>query len=359
MRGERIFSIDPDTAKDLDDALSIKANEDGTYEIGVHIADVSYFVKPNTALDRDARKRATSVYLVQRAVPMLPPTLSEELCSIVPGQDRLAFSVVFTMTKDAKVTNKWFGKTIIRSAAQLSYANAQDVIEGRVLGDVPVIPEHNAVDIEHDIRVLHDIAKELRKQRFENGALSLESLSLSFKLDETGKPIDCGQRTRVEANDLIEEFMLLTNITVAQHIAVHLPEQALLRRHDTPIERRLNNFVERAKRLGVDMDITSSGAMMRSFDAIKDPMTRKLLELLSFKATQRAKYYCAGMLDIAKYHHYALNVPLYTHFTSPIRRYADVLVHRQLESTLQSTPGEAKFMMDRDAVAKVAQQCNM
>ncbi|KAI5826729.1 SSD1 protein [Schizophyllum commune Tattone D] len=359
LRGERIFSIDPDTAKDLDDALSIKANEDGTYEIGVHIADVSYFVKPNTALDRDARKRATSVYLVQRAVPMLPPTLSEELCSLVPGQDRLAFSVVFTMTKDAKVTNKWFGKTIIRSAAQLSYANAQDVIEGRVLGDVPVIPEHNAVDIEHDIRVLYDIAKELRKQRFENGALSLESLSLSFKLDETGKPIDCGQRTRVEANDLIEEFMLLTNITVAQHIAVHLPEQALLRRHDTPIERRLNNFVERAKRLGVDMDIMSSGAMMRSFDAIKDPMTRKLLELLSFKATQRAKYYCAGMLDIAKYHHYALNVPLYTHFTSPIRRYADVLVHRQLESTLQSPPGEAKFMMDRDAVAKVAQQCNI
>ncbi|TRM67780.1 hypothetical protein BD626DRAFT_396015 [Schizophyllum amplum] len=359
LRAERVFSIDPDTAKDLDDALSIKANEDGTYDVGVHIADVSYFVKPNTALDRDARKRATSVYLVQRAVPMLPPTLCEELCSLVPSQDRLAFSVVYTINKDAKVLKKWFGKTIIRSAAQLSYSNAQDVIEGRVLGDVAVVPEHNASDIEHDIRVLHDIAKQLRKQRFENGALATESLSLSFKLDETGKPVDCWQRSRVEANDLIEEFMLLTNISVAQHIAVHLPEQALLRRHDTPIERRLNTFLERAKRLNCEVDVSSSGAMMRSFEAIKDPMTRKLLELLSFKATQRAKYYCAGMLDIAKYHHYALNLPLYTHFTSPIRRYADVLVHRQLESTLQSAAGEAKFMMDRDAVAKVAQQCNI
>ncbi len=133
--------------------------------------------------------------------------------------------------------------------------------------------------------------------------------------------------------------MLLSNITVAQHIAFHLPEQALLRRHDTPIERRLNTFRERAERLGYQMDTSSSGALMRSFEVIKDPTARRLLELLSFKATYRAKYFCSGMLDIAKYHHYALNVPLYTHFTSPIRRYADVLVHRQLESVLQTGCG--------------------
>ncbi len=136
--------------------------------------------------------------------------------------------------------------------------------------------------------------------------------------------------------------MLLSNMSVAQHIAVHLPEQALLRRHDTPIERRLNTFNERAARLGYQMDTSSAGALMRSFEKITDPSARRLLELLSFKATHRAKYFCSGMLDIAKYHHYALNVPLYTHFTSPIRRYADVLVHRQLESVLQ---GGCKFYL--------------
>nr|GAT59474.1 cell wall biogenesis protein phosphatase [Mycena chlorophos] len=360
LRADRIFSIDPETAKDLDDALSIKLNEDGTYDVGVHIADVSYFVKPNTALDRDARKRATSVYLVQRAVPMLPPALSEQLCSLVPGQDRLAFSTIFTMSKDGNVLKKWFGKTIIKSAAQLSYKDAQNVIEGKGLGSAPVAPDHAAVDIEHDIKILESIAKGLRARRFENGTLSLNSNRLSFKLDERGMPVDCWQYERADANELIEEFMLLTNIAVAQQIAVHLPEQALLRRHDNPIDRRLTAFTERAKRLGYEMDTSSSGALMRSFNAVTDPTARRLLELLSFKATHRAKYFCAGMLDIAKYHHYALNIPLYTHFTSPIRRYADLLVHRQLESVLSGPAAtEPKFTMDRDAVAKVAQQCNI
>lgn len=360
MRSRRIFTIDPETAKDLDDAISVKLNEDGTYDVGVHVADVSYFVKPNTALDRDARKRATSVYLVQRAVPMLPPSLSEELCSLVAGKDRLAMSVIFTMTKEGEVKKKWFGKTVIRSAAQLSYQVAQNVLDGKTLGSVPVAPEHSAPDIEHDIKVLADIAKRLRAKRFENGALMLESSRLKFALDDHGLPIDCGQYETLETNQLIEEFMLLANVSVAQHVAVHLPEQALLRRHDTPIERRLNGFKERAARLGVEMDTTSSATMMRSFNAVKNSTARRLLELLSFKATQRAKYFCAGMLDIAKYGHYALNIPLYTHFTSPIRRYADIIVHRQLEAVLQAGAGaETKFTMDRDAVAKVAQQCNI
>ncbi|CAK5262684.1 unnamed protein product, partial [Mycena citricolor] len=281
-----------DTAKDLDDAVSVKLNEDGTYDVGVHIADVSFFVKPNTALDRDARKRATSVTF------------------LVPGKERLAFSAVFTMTGEGVVLKKWFGKTVIKSAAQLAYRDAQNVIEGKSLGSVAVAAEHAAVDIEHDIKILE-----------------------------------------VYAHD---------NIAVAQQIAVHLPEQALLRRHDNPIERRLVAFTERAQRLGYQMDTSSAGALMKSFDAVADPTARRLLQLLSFKATQRAKYFCAGMLDIAKYSHYALNTPLYTHFTSPIRRYADLMVHRQLESVLQgAASAEPKFTMDRDAVAKVAQQCNM
>lgn len=205
LRQERVFTIDPATARDLDDALSVKANDDGTYDVGVHVADVSYFVKPNTALDRDAKKRATSVYLVQRAVPMLPPTLSEELCSLNFGKDRLAFSVIFTMTREAKVTKKWFGRTVIRSSAQLSYANAQDVIDGKILGGVPVGPEHDASAIEHDIRILHDIAQVLRERRFKNGALSVDSPKVAFTLDESGRPIDCDQSSSNDANELVQE----------------------------------------------------------------------------------------------------------------------------------------------------------
>ncbi|KZT20354.1 RNB-domain-containing protein [Neolentinus lepideus HHB14362 ss-1] len=359
LRQERIFTIDPESSKDLDDAISVKANEDGTYEIGVHIADASYFVKPNTALDRDARKRATSVYLVQRAVPMLPPTLGEELCSLKPGQERLSFSIIFTMTKDAKVLNKWIGKTIVRSAAKLKYADAQGVIEGKILGDVPVAPEHTAQALEHDIRILNDIAKQLRARRFQSGALALDIPELSFVLDDNGFPTDCDQHQRHDAHKLVEEFMLLSNISVAQQIAVQLPEQALLRRHDSPSERRLKAFVERAERLGYKMDVSSAGALMRSLEAIHDPVARRAIEILLRKVTATAKYFCAGMLDIAKYHHYGLNVPLYTHFTSPIRRYSDILVHRQLESVLQGTGTDPKFAMDRDAVAKIAQQCNI
>ncbi|KAF8655224.1 hypothetical protein AX16_003131 [Volvariella volvacea WC 439] len=358
LRQERIFTIDPSDAKDLDDALSITSNEDGTYDVSIHIADVSHFVKPNTALDRDARKRATSVYLVQRAVPMLPPVLSDQLCSLVPNQDRLAFSVVFTLDKDAKVVKKWFGKTIIRSTVRLTYEDAQRVLDGQSLSAASIGGGHKLSDVEADIRVLATLAKKLRAKRIENGALVLQSLRLSFDLDGDGLPVDCGERKTYDSSSLVEEFMLLTNTAVAHQIAVHLPEQALLRRHDTPLERRLNAFRERAERLGYKMNTSSSAALMQSFEAITDPSARRILELLSFKATQRARYFCAGMLDIAKYNHYALSTPLYTHFTSPIRRYADILVHRQLEAVLQGG-AETKFTMDREAVAKVAQQCNL
>ncbi|GJJ07553.1 hypothetical protein Clacol_001755 [Clathrus columnatus] len=359
LRKERIFSIDPEGAKDLDDALSIKRNDDGTYDIGVHIADVSSFVKPNTALDRDARKRATTVYLVQRAVPMLPPTLSEQLCSLKPGEERLAFSVIFTMTDDARVLRKWFGKTVIKSSAQLSYKDALDVINGLPLGNVAVHPDWEAAAVEHDIKLLHNIARQLRDRRFDAGCLTLDSIRLSFDLFEDGTPLDCGINSKTEADSLVEEFMLLTNISVAQQVALHLPEQALLRRHEDPIDRRMVAFAERAARLGYTMDPSSAGALLKSMDAINDPTHHQIISLLYQKAIQRAKYFCAGMLDIAKYHHYALNAPLYTHFTSPIRRYADIIVHRQLESILQAAGSEPKFSMDRDSVAKVAQQCNI
>ncbi|KAH9938167.1 uncharacterized protein B0H18DRAFT_965883 [Fomitopsis serialis] len=357
LRNERVFTIDPETAKDLDDALSVKANEDGTFEIGVHVADVSHFVKPNSALDRDARKRATSVYLMQRAVPMLPPALSEQLCSLTPGQDRLAFSVIFTITSDAKVVQKWFGKTIIKSSAKLSYNDAAAMLEGKT-PEFERAPEQTVADYAQDLKVLNDLAHQLRERRYKSGCIRTESLKLTFKLDEDGMPVDCTQYERGDAHHLVEEFMLLTNTAVAQQVAVHFTEQALLRRHDAPIERRLTAFVERAARMGLKMDVSTPAALMRSLETIADPTARKTLELYLRKASSPAKYFCAGMLDIAKYGHYALNIPLYTHFTSPIRRYADILVHRQLDSILQGG-SEPKFTMDRDAVAKVAQQCNI
>ncbi|KAF8314752.1 RNB-domain-containing protein [Clavulina sp. PMI_390] len=359
LRESRIFTIDPPTARDLDDALSVTQNEDGTFDVGVHIADVSHFVKANTPLDRDARKRATTVYLVQRSVPMLPPALTEEICSLAPGQERLAFSVVFTMSEDARIIKKWFGRTVIKSAAQLSYQDAQAVIDGKGLKTAQVHGGHPSSGIEQDILVLHKLAKQLLERRTEAGTLRIGSARLSFALDESGSPIDCFPESRQDANSLVEEFMLQTNIAVAQQIAVHVPEQALLRRHEDPNERRLLALQERAKRMGVDIDVSSAGALQTSLNAVTDPTKRRVLDILSVKAMQTAKYFCAGMLDIIKYGHYALNMPLYTHFTSPIRRYADIIVHRQLESVLLSGSGEPKFSMDRDTVAKIAQVCNV
>ncbi|GAA5855311.1 hypothetical protein JCM3766R1_001190, partial [Sporobolomyces carnicolor] len=372
LRTHRVFTIDPETAKDLDDALHIVKNDDGTFEVGVHIADVSHFVKTNTPLDREARKRATTVYLVQRAVPMLPPTLSEELCSLNPGSDKLTFSVVFQMTPEGKVLDTWFGKTIINSKVKLAYSNAQEVIEGRSLPEGKVQDAALRSEIENDIKALGSIAKHLRARRFENGALRIDNVKVSFALNEFGLPNDCSAFERKEANELIEEYMLLANISVAGKIASGLPDQALLRRHEAPVDRRLDAFISRMKRLGLDLDGSSAGALMKSFTSITDKNERLTLQHLSTRSMQRAKYFCTGSLDISKYAHYALSVPLYTHFTSPIRRYADIMVHRQLEAILlheqqvsSSSPpigaaltSEPKFSLDTETVAKIAQVCN-
>ena len=359
MRENRVFTIDPPTAKDLDDALSIKQNADDTYTVGVHIADVSFFVKANTPIDRDARKRATSVYLVQRAVPMLPPQLSEELCSLLPGTERLAFSALFKIDKNANVSSIEFARTIIKSCGQLSYNDAKDVIEGGKLNE-DKISGHKTAAIEDDIKALHGIASKLRQKRIEAGALVKSRHKIGFKLDEEGNPVDCSLHTQTEANSLVEEFMLLANFAVAKQIAYGLPEQALLRRHEPPLERRIHAFIERAGKLGIQFDGTSSMDLQKGFSEVKDQDKIQCLELLKRKSMQKARYFCTGMLDISKYAHWALSIPVYTHFTSPIRRYSDILVHRMLDACITSpNPADVKFLMDRDNVAKCAQQCNM
>lgn len=201
------------------------------------------------------------------------------------------------------------------------------------------------------------MARQMRARRFENGALRIDNVKLSFALDEDGRPIDCKVYERQDSHSLIEEFMLLANQAVATKIAAGLPDQALLRRHEAPIGRRLEGFGKRAGRLGYEMDISSAGSLMSSFNSLKKDDPAMVLRLLATKSMLQAKYICSGMYDIAEYAHYALNVPLYTHFTSPIRRFADVIVHRQLEAALTDNP-ESRFVIDSEAVSKIAQNCN-
>ncbi|KAK0541810.1 Translational repressor, partial [Tilletia horrida] len=278
------------------------------------------------------------------------------------------------MTREGHVIGTWHGRSVIRSCAKLAYADAQEAIKGGSVPEAKILPREEGKDsavaedgpatatigvaeVNNDIRILHELAKKMCKRRFESGALKIDNVRLAFKLDEHGLPTDASPYQTYEAHQLIEAFMLQANISVATRIASGLSDLALLRRHERPIERRLQGFKERAKRLGYDIDISSGGALFSSLQAITNLKDREALENLATKSMLRAKYFCTGMVDIAKYKHFALNVPLYTHFTSPIRRYADLLVHRQLDAILQGNV--EKFSLDRETVAKIAQQCNV
>ncbi|KAI8450135.1 hypothetical protein BY996DRAFT_6432564 [Phakopsora pachyrhizi] len=364
FRSQVVFTIDPSTAKDVDDALHFTKNEDGTFDVGVHIADVTHFVKPNTALDREARKRGTTVYLVQRAVPMLPPVLCEQLCSLSPGQDKLTFSVVFKLTAEGRVIDTWFGKSVICSSSKISYEQAQEIISSNGDAGLPEIKiEKEGVEskeVIESIKLLALMSKHIRARRFEEGSVKNDRFKLTFELNDQRLPNDCGLAISSESKMLVEEFMLMANIAVAKKISAGLPEQALLRNHDPPIERRLIGFAKRARNMGFEVDTTSACSLMKSFEAMEKSgkAPHFVLQLLSTKAMVKAKYFCAGTLDISKWHHYALNFPLYTHFTSPIRRFADLMVHRQLEAVLLSAC-DVKFTLDPDSVAKCAQHCNL
>ncbi|KAJ3180051.1 hypothetical protein HDU87_002274 [Geranomyces variabilis] len=359
FRDERIFSIDPPTARDLDDAVSVKALGDGVYEIGVHIADVAFFVKPDSALDKEARYRATTVYLVQRAIPMLPRLLCEELCSLNPGVERLAFSVTWRMDSSARVIGEpWFGRSIIKSCAKLSYDHAQRLIDGKDWEGLPKVEltgNSTIHDIKADTLRLYEFSRMMRKRRFEEGALSMQNIKLSFGIDEYGNPISVGVYQIKDSNKLIEEFMLLANMTVAQKIAARFPDAAMLRNHAAPKARGMTEFVDFAAQLGYVINAENSSTLQKSFEAITDPEKRIVMRQLCIKPMQRAKYFSTGSLDIKGWHHFALNVPLYTHFTSPIRRYCDLMVHRMLEMVCDGTPGQ---LYEDKEVASVSKHCN-
>ncbi|KAM9789245.1 DIS3-like exonuclease 2 [Neosynchiropus ocellatus] len=369
LRSECIFSIDPATARDLDDALSCKLLPDGNFEVGVHIADVTYFVKEGSALDTAASQRATSVYLVQKVVPMLPRLLCEELCSLNPLTDRLTFSVIWKLTPEGKILSEWFGRSVIRSCVKLSYDHAQSMIASPdkmfEAGELPPIdPAHPIDEIHRAVLNLHSIAKNLRAQRFSGGALRLDQLKLSFTLDkETMMPQGCYVYQYRDSNKLVEEFMLLANIATASHIYNSFPELALLRRHPPPKTKMVDELQELCDQLGIDIDFSSAGALHKTLhstlgDDEYSAARKDVLTHMCSRPMQMALYFCSGALKEEKlFKHYALNVPLYTHFTSPIRRYPDIIVHRLLAASLKKER-RAKFGLSSDEVQKQASYCN-
>ncbi|KAI8077552.1 hypothetical protein BDF21DRAFT_439053 [Thamnidium elegans] len=355
LRDTRIFTIDPATAKDLDDAVHITKLTEDTFEVGVHIADVSHFINQHTALDHEAYDRGTSTYLCDRVIPMLPSLLCEELCSLNPGVERLAFSVIWKMDGAGNVLDTWFGKSVIKSCTKLAYEDAQSVIDGQGLPKTVSIKQYLPSQIEQDIEFLYKLSKQMRERRFANGALSINSIRLSFKLNEIGEPCEVSIYEQKEANRLIEEFMLCANMSVAQKIFQRYPDEALLRQHTSPHERSLNEFIKLADNLGYHFDCSTAGSIQESFNKIQKPEVKAVLQLLAVKPMQRAKYFCTGSTDTNKFRHYALNVPLYTHFTSPIRRFADIIVHRQLQSAIL----EKDFCgYKKSDITKAASHCN-
>uniref|UniRef100_A0A8C6L7D0 DIS3-like exonuclease 2 n=1 Tax=Nothobranchius furzeri TaxID=105023 RepID=A0A8C6L7D0_NOTFU len=367
LRRECIFTIDPASARDLDDALSCKQLPDGNFEVGVHIADVSYFVEEGNALDAIASQRATSVYLVHMVIPMLPRLLCEELCSLNPHTDRLTFSVIWKMSPDGKILDEWFGRSVICSCVKLSYDQAQSLIEApeKIFSaeELPTVdPLHTVDEIHQAILNLHAIAQNLRAQRFINGALKLNQPKLCFTLNkETMMPQGCSTDEHKDSNELVEEFMLLANMATANHVYQSFPDLALLRCHPPPKTKLMEEVKELCTQLGFDIDISSAGALNKSLNTLYGDdefhaARRDVLTNLCSRPMKIALYFCAGILkDTELFKHYALNVPFYTHFTSPIRRHADIIVHRLLASSLSmllEVGKQASLCNDKKTAAK-------
>ena len=340
FRNITTFTIDPVDAKDFDDALSFKRLENGHIEIGVHIADVSFYVRPGSPMDKEALKRSNSVYLVDRVVPMLPEQLSNLACSLRPNEDKFSFSAVFEMDEDGKVYNQWFGKTVIHSDRRFSYEEAQEIIEGK------------DGDFKGEILILDKIAKILRKARLKHGALNIESEEMRFRLDETGHPIEVLIKTSKDANKLIEEFMLLANRKVATFIAAPKPGKDqipfVFRVHDKPDIAKIALFRVFIDKFGHKLDFSHPDEIAKSINALLEEIKLEneysLIQTMAIRSMAKATY------DTQNIGHYGLAFDFYTHFTSPIRRYADLVVHRILLEEL--TTKKHRYGKELDEVCK-------
>ena len=321
FRNVTTFTIDPRDAKDFDDALSIRRLSNGNWEVGVHIADVTHYVHPNTIIDKEAQKRATSVYLVDRTIPMLPERLSNGLCSLRPNEEKLTFSAIFEMDHKANVVNSRIGRTVIKSDRRFTYEEAQTIIET------------GEGEYAEELAVLNTLAKELRRRRYQGGALEFDRAEVRFEIDETGKPISVYFKESKDANKLIEEFMLLANLTVAESIGkVPKGKKAktfVYRVHDNPDPDKLSNLALIATRFGYKLNTDGSSRQVnqsvnRLLRDVKGKGEENMLSILAIRSMAKANYSTDNV------GHYGLNMPYYTHFTSPIRRYPDMMVHRLL-----------------------------
>jgi len=317
------FTIDPVDAKDFDDALSIQKLEDDVWEIGVHIADVTHYLQEDTALEREAQDRATSVYLVDRVIPMLPEKLSNDLCSLRPNEDRLTFSAVFKMDKNAKVKDVWLGRTVIHSDRRFAYEDAQERIES------------GKGDYAEEVVLLNNLAKKLRNERFAKGAVNFETTEVRFKLDDAGNPLEVVPKIRKDAHKMIEEFMLLANKKVAEFVYHYKKRKEkntfVYRVHDYPDITKIQEFSEFAQRFGYKLH-TSDDAISASLNelmaAVEGKPEQDILQQLAIRTMAKAKYTTEAK------GHFGLAFEHYAHFTSPIRRYPDVMVHRLLQKYL-------------------------
>ncbi|HAX97069.1 MAG TPA: ribonuclease R [Prolixibacteraceae bacterium] len=324
FRGTTTFTIDPADAKDFDDALSLKKLDNGNWEVGVHIADVSFYVRPGTILDEEAYSRATSVYLVDRVVPMLPEKLSNGVCSLRPNEDKLCFSAVFEMDENGDVLGEWFGRTLINSDRRFSYEEAQEIIES------------GQGELASEVLTLNGLAVKLRERRFKEGAIAFDRVEIKFEIDEKGKPISVYFKESKDAHKLIEEFMLLANKKVAETIGKVKGKQPaktfVYRIHDRPDIEKLENFNNFIHKFGLGIQLVTPRAIAASMNNlltnIKGKKEQNIVEMLAIRAMAKAAYSTRNI------GHYGLAFEHYTHFTSPIRRYPDVMVHRLLERYL-------------------------
>ncbi|CAF3414611.1 unnamed protein product [Rotaria sp. Silwood1] len=331
LRDFCIVSIDPPGCTDIDDALHCRLLENGNFECGVHIADVTHFVRPNTALDLEARERGTTVYLTDRRIDMLPVLLSGNLCSLRGGEERFAFSVRWEITSDAKIIKTIFHKSIIKSKSAMTYEQAQTIKDDSGIND----------EIALSLRRLHSIAAQLRQKRLDKGALVLESSEVRFQLDtETHDPLSVMNKELRETNWLVEEFMLLANISVAEKIYELFPDCACLRKHPAPPISNFDPLVKAADTKGFQVKANTGKELADSLDQAvlsAHPYFNTMLRMLATRCMMQAVYFCSGFeSDIKSFEHYGLATPIYTHFTSPIRRYADVLVHRLLAAGINA-----------------------